>query len=52
MTVGKGAIVGAGSTITKPVGEDDMVVVRGRAVEVKGGAKRFRDSRKNDKNKG
>ena len=52
VTVGKGAIVGAGSTITKPVGEDDMVVVRGRAVEVKGGAKRFRDTRKKDKNKG
>ena len=49
VTIGRGAIVGAGSTVTKPVDEDDLVVVRGRTVEAKGGAKRFRDARAQDR---
>lgn len=54
VTIGEGAIIGAGSTVTRDVAKDDMVVVRGKKVEVPGGAKRFREQRarqKDQKNK-
>jgi bifunctional UDP-N-acetylglucosamine pyrophosphorylase/glucosamine-1-phosphate N-acetyltransferase len=51
VTIGEGAIVGAGSTVTRDVDKDDMVVVRGKEVEVPGGAKRFRERRARQMNK-
>ena len=42
VTVGDGAIVGAGSTITKDVAADALAVARGAQREVKGGAVKFR----------
>ncbi len=49
VTIGEGAIVGAGSTVTRDVAKDDMVVVRGKKVEIPGGAKRFREQRARQK---
>lgn len=45
VTVGAGAIVGAGSTITRDVAADDIAVVRGDLKLSEGGAARFRASR-------
>ncbi|MDF1793518.1 MAG: bifunctional UDP-N-acetylglucosamine diphosphorylase/glucosamine-1-phosphate N-acetyltransferase GlmU [Thalassobaculaceae bacterium] len=42
VTVGDGAIVGAGSTVTRDVGADDLVVVRGETKTVPGGGERLR----------
>ena len=39
--VGDGAIVGAGSVITKDVAKDDLAVTRAEQKEIKGGAKRL-----------
>ena len=45
VTVGAGAIVGAGSTITRDVPEDALSVARGRQVDIEGGGVRFRAKR-------
>ncbi len=42
LTVGEGAIIGAGSVITQDINPDSMVVVRAERRDVNGGAKRFR----------
>ncbi|WP_417430408.1 bifunctional UDP-N-acetylglucosamine diphosphorylase/glucosamine-1-phosphate N-acetyltransferase GlmU [Kiloniella sp.] len=44
--IGAGAIVGAGSTITKSVADDTMAVVRGRLIDKAGAGASFRASRK------
>ncbi len=44
--VGNGAIVGAGSVVTKDVGADALAVARGRQTEIPGWAKAFRDARR------
>ncbi|WP_020591933.1 bifunctional UDP-N-acetylglucosamine diphosphorylase/glucosamine-1-phosphate N-acetyltransferase GlmU [Kiloniella laminariae] len=46
VNVGAGAIVGAGSTLTKAVEKDAIAVVRGRLVEKAGGGASFRAGRK------
>ncbi len=51
VSIGDGAIVGAGSTVTKSVPADALAVVRGEARLVAGGAARFRSKRKKDKTK-
>ena len=43
--IGDGAIIGAGSTMTKSVEADALAVVRGEAKMVPGGATRFRSKR-------
>jgi len=47
--VGDGAIVGAGSVITKDVPADALVVTRAAALEVDGWARRFRERRAAEK---
>ena len=44
--VGKGAIVGAGSTVTKDVGDDDLAVTRAEQRNVTKGAARYRARQK------
>jgi len=39
-------LIGAGSTITQNVGEDDLVVARGDAKTLKGGAIKLREKYK------
>jgi bifunctional UDP-N-acetylglucosamine pyrophosphorylase / glucosamine-1-phosphate N-acetyltransferase len=51
VSIGDGAIVGAGSTVTTSVEADALVVVRGDARLVPGGAARFRSKRQAEKNK-
>ena len=46
VTVGDGAMVAAGSTITKDVPADALSVARGKQTDIAGAAKRFRDKRK------
>jgi bifunctional UDP-N-acetylglucosamine pyrophosphorylase/glucosamine-1-phosphate N-acetyltransferase len=46
VTIGDGAIVGAGSTITGDVEADAIAVARGEQRAVPGGAARFRESRR------
>ena len=48
MTVGAGAIVGAGSTITRDVPADALSVARGRQTDIEGGAARFRAKKRKD----
>ena len=50
VTVGPGAIVGAGSTVTIDVEEDALAVARGRQANIKDGAARFRDAKRDLKN--
>ncbi|MCZ6606904.1 MAG: DapH/DapD/GlmU-related protein, partial [Alphaproteobacteria bacterium] len=54
--VGDGAVVGAGSVITKDVAKDGLAVTRAEQKEIKGGAKRLSKRRasrvKADKKKG
>ncbi len=45
VSIGKGAIVGAGSTITRDVAEDALAVARGDQQAFAGGAARFRAKR-------
>ncbi|MDH3664458.1 MAG: bifunctional UDP-N-acetylglucosamine diphosphorylase/glucosamine-1-phosphate N-acetyltransferase GlmU, partial [Alphaproteobacteria bacterium] len=42
VTLADGAIVGAGSTITRDVGADDLAIARGRQHNIEDGAARFR----------
>ena len=51
VTVGDGAIIGAGGTVTKSVEADALAVVRGEARIVPGGAARFRSKRQKAKDK-
>jgi len=46
VTIGDRALIGAGSTITQNVGEDDLVVARGDAKTLKGGATKLREKYK------
>ena len=52
VSIGDGAIVGAGSTVTQSVGADALVVVRGVVKLMPGGAARFRSKRQRDNKKG
>ena len=47
--VGKGALVGAGSTITKNVPDDAVAVTRGRQTVVEGAAKKYRERKLKEK---
>ena len=42
VTIGDRAIIGAGSTITRDVGDDDLALARGEMKTVTGGATRLR----------
>jgi bifunctional UDP-N-acetylglucosamine pyrophosphorylase/glucosamine-1-phosphate N-acetyltransferase len=44
VTVGDGAVIGAGSVVTKDVGTDALAVTRAEQKEIKGWAKRRRDA--------
>ena len=46
--VGDGAIVGAGSVLTKDVAPDALAVARGKQAEIPGWAKSFREARKKE----
>ncbi len=50
--IGKGAIVGAGSTVTQDVADDALALVRADQKEKPGWAKRFKDAMLAKKNKG
>ena len=50
--IGKGAIVAAGSVVTKNVADDALVLVRAEQKEKTGWAKRFKDAMLAKKNKG
>lgn len=49
VTIGDGAIVGAGSTITQNVGENDIVTTRAEQKSVPGAAERFRERKRSEK---
>ncbi len=51
VTVGDGAIVGAGSVVTSDVEADALVVSRGRQQAYPGWARRFRERKRNEKAK-
>lgn len=48
VSVGDGAIVGAGSVVTKNVAEDALAVTRAKHSEVEGWAGKFRDRNKKE----
>jgi bifunctional UDP-N-acetylglucosamine pyrophosphorylase/glucosamine-1-phosphate N-acetyltransferase len=52
LTIGEGAIIAAGSTITQDVDKDALAFGRARQVEIKGGAHRIRQNVANKKKKG
>ena len=52
VSIGDGAIIGAGGTVTMSVEADALMVVRGEARLVPGGAARFRSKRQGNKKKG
>ena len=49
--VGDGAVIGAGSVVTKDVAADALVVTRAEQKEIKGWAKRRRETRAKQKKK-
>jgi bifunctional UDP-N-acetylglucosamine pyrophosphorylase/glucosamine-1-phosphate N-acetyltransferase len=49
VSVGKGALVGAGSTITKNVPEDAVAVTRGRHTVIEGAARDYRERKLKEK---
>ena len=51
LTVSKGAIVGAGSVVTKNIPENDMAVARADQKNVAGGAEKYRQSQKSKSGK-
>ncbi len=51
VSIGDGAIVGAGSVVTKDVPADALVVARGKQEQVQGWAARFRDKKRAEKAK-
>ncbi len=46
VNIGGGALVAAGSVITKDVEEDELALARSEQVNVEGGAKRFRENKR------
>ena len=52
VAIGKGAVIGAGSVITKDVAADDLAVARARQVDIKSGAKKYHQSKNGGKNIG
>lgn len=50
--IGNGAIVAAGSVITENVPDDSLAIVRGRQVNIEGGATKYRAKKEIEKNKG
>ncbi|XDZ64798.1 bifunctional UDP-N-acetylglucosamine diphosphorylase/glucosamine-1-phosphate N-acetyltransferase GlmU [Alphaproteobacteria bacterium LSUCC0684] len=48
VSVGDRAMIGAGSTITEPVEADSLAVARAETRHLSGGAKRFREKRRED----
>jgi bifunctional UDP-N-acetylglucosamine pyrophosphorylase/glucosamine-1-phosphate N-acetyltransferase len=51
VTVGEGALVAAGSVVTRDVAADAMVVARGQQIEKPGWAAKFRAARRHLKKK-
>lgn len=47
--IGDGALIGAGSTITKDVAVDDLAVARAKQISISEGGKKFRNKSKNEK---
>jgi bifunctional UDP-N-acetylglucosamine pyrophosphorylase/glucosamine-1-phosphate N-acetyltransferase len=52
VSIGAGAIVGAGSVVTKPVAADELAIARGEQRGLAGWAKRFREKQRAKKEQG